>query len=378
MLSAAGAVDPGRAAAATGGAAAGSTPPYWLLRGPGVTSFGPFAGYVLERRRVNSVAGTWTVPAFMPGSHSGIAATWIGAQTPGNRHAPFIQVGINELYTQLPGGSFPGFQPASYVAFYSDTDLSFHPVYLFRVHRGDVIAARLRLAGGRWHVLIVDHTHHHKAAFSTKDETGAVFNQAEWLQEDPGLPHGRHAPYPLLSTVGFSHLKVNSGAPSYARIRSTWMSENHVDLAPSPLVNDSFSFAPTQPTPIALHYVQIQIEFDVALNTFNADLKDWNARTSVHVMASERSALASAIAANIQELSCGQWPIDVQGPCAKLVNADRLGLAQAERAPTPTAEGIKSWTTAWLRADHGSSERSLQIRRLLDLPQLFPVPRRLA
>lgn len=361
------------AGAATGRQTARSTPPYWLLRGPGVTSFGAFAGYVWRGQHVRSVAATWTVPAFMPHSPSGIAATWIGVQAPGNRTAPFIQVGINEVYTHLPG-PVPGFSPAYYAAFYSDTNLSFHPVTLFHVRRGDVLAARLRLAGGRWHVLIVDHTHHHKAAFGTMDDAVGAFNQAEWLQEDPSVTSGGHVPYPSLSTVGFSHLKVNGGAPSYARVRSTWMSEHHVALAPGPLVNDSFSFAPTQPSPIGMHYLQIQVTLDVALNKFAAHLVRWNPQTPARQMASQRTAIASALRANIQELSCGQWPVDVQPLCGKLVAADGGELTQASRVPTRTLNGIRQWLRAWVRVNHRDTEISLEIRRLLRLPQLFPVP----
>ncbi len=53
--------------------------------------FGAYAGYVWLGR-VSSVQGSWTVPRIVDPSRSGLATTWIGAQTPGTRGA-FIQIG---------------------------------------------------------------------------------------------------------------------------------------------------------------------------------------------------------------------------------------------------------------------------------------------
>jgi acyl dehydratase len=360
----------GRVSAAAGATArlgAQSSPPYWLLRGPGVTSFGAFAGYVW-RGDERSVAASWTVPRVTSGPKSvlALAGTWIGAQSPGGGRAPFIQVGINEAWS--PVGNL-------YFAFYSDTKLSFHPHSLFPVRAGDTISASLRLADKRWHVLIVDHTHLRKAAFGTSDDADAVFNQAEWLQEDPSTLGGGHVPYPQLSTVGFRRLRVNSGAPQYAKVRSQWMSENGQDLAPSPLVNDAFSFAPTQPTTIGMHYLQIQVALDIALNSFEADTVGWTSHTPATTMASQRAALAAAYTGNIQALAGSQWPAGVQPLCNKLIAASKLVLNQTRRAPTRTSAGLARWIREWVVADSAVAATSQRIRRVLNLPQLFPLPR---
>ncbi len=332
-----------------------------------MTSFGAFAGYVWNGS-VRSVAASWTVPRITPGSHSGTAGTWIGAQAPGNRLAPFIQVGINEVRLTLPGRGARNF----YYAFYSDTKLGFHPQILFPVRVGDTLSGRLRLGGGRWHILIVDHTHPHRSAFDTRDETSGVFNQVEWLQEDVSKKIGVVLPYPVLATVGFRDLKVNYGAPSYAKIRSQWMSENGTDLAPSALVGDAFRFAPTQPTAIGLHYLQITVPLDVALNSFEAEVAHWP--TSARKMASQRAGYAAALESDIQELEGTQWPAGVQPLFAKLVSATKLELAQTELAPTPTATGSVQWLTDWFKDDAAVVTISQKIRRALKLPQAFPLP----
>ncbi len=353
--------------AAAGGRPAHAAPPYWLLRGPGVTAFGAFAGYVW-RGDERSIGASWTVPRIMPSTQTGLAlaGTWIGAQTTGPGRPPFIQVGVNEV--RSPFGN-------AYFAFYSDTKLSFHPHTLFRTRAGDAISARLRLAGGRWHVLIVDHTHPHKAAFATTDDADASFNQAEWLQEEPRYATGRLVAYPLLSTVGFRRLRVNAGAPQYGKLRSQWMSENGEDLAPSPLVNDAFSFAPTQPTVIGMHYLQITVALDIALDSFDAHLERWTVRTPGRAIAAQRAAIAAALTANIQAVAASRWPAGVQPLCNRLIAAAKVELAQANRQLTLNAAGIRQWVIAWDRAGSHASGISMRVRRLLNLPQLFPLPR---
>jgi hypothetical protein len=309
----------------------------------------------------------WTVPRIIGGSHNAYAATWIGAQSPGGNHAPFIQVGINEQ--RLPFGSL-------YYAFYSDTKLSFHPHPLFIVRPGDRIAAHLRLASGHWHVLIVDHTHPHKVAFRTADDADTAFNQAEWLQEDVSfsLKLGHVFPYPVLSTVGFHRVRVDSRPPRYARIRSQWMSENGDDLAPNPLVGDAFSLAPTQPTAIGLHYVQIAVALDVALRSFEADFARWNAHTPAWEIASQRAAAVEAFKLETLEVTATQWPAGAQRLCNELVAATNREIAQTNRVPPRTLGGRLRWLADWLRADSTTVAISLRIRRVLNLPQLFPLP----
>ncbi len=340
--------------------------PYWLLRGPGVTSFGAFAGYIWNGN-VRSVAATFNVPRVKARSHYGIAGTWIGAQGSGGTAAPFIQVGFNEE-RRRSGGSM-------YYAFYSDTVAAYHPRFLFFVRAGDILAARLRLSHGRWHVLILDRTHPHKFAFSTRDEADGVFNQAEWLQEDVSGGSGGVLPYPLLATrVRFRRLAVNSGRPDYARVRSEWMSENGTDLAPSPIVGDAFELSQRQPSRIGMHYLQIAVTLDIALASFESDFTRWTARTAARTITSQRAAIAATYELNIKELAATRWPARARRLADALVAATKRELARTERAPTPTSGGIERWIAEWLRAGSAASTIAVKIRRALDLPQLFSIP----
>lgn len=357
-------------------AAAAQTPqsqPYWLLQGNGVTKFGPFSGYLWENGIVRSVSAWWTVSRIRATSRAGYAGTWIGAQAPGATNtAPFIQVGTNAFrLTHLLGRPHGA---NVYEAFFSDTALHFHPLALFPVRAGDTLFARLRLGGGRWHVLIFDITHPHRTAFATKAETGAVFNAAEWLQEDPSeLTPGHVLPYPLLTAVSFHHIRVNACEPKYANVRSQWMSENKTDLAPGPLRGDAFYLHPTQPTEIGLHYLQIMVEVDVALHGFETGLAHWSS-ASAGKRTTERAAIVSALEANVQELAGGQWPRDVRRLLARLVGAARRELAVTEREPTRGARLSTDWLITWGADERRVSAISSQIRRLLHLPQLFPIP----
>jgi hypothetical protein len=343
-----------------------ATQPYWLLRGPGVTAFGSFAGYVW-RGKVGSVAGAWTVPR-IDGSHPqvGVGATWIGVQTEsGGQHRPFIQVGINEE-------RIAGFRV--YYAFYSDTKLGFHAHVLFRVHPGDTITARLRLSQRHWHVLIVDHTHARHAAFRTTDDADASFDQAEWLQEDPSAEH-RPLPYPQLSTVSFRRLRVDSKVPGIGRLKTSWMSENGTDLAPGPIVHDSFSLAPTQPTAIGLHYLQIAVQFDVALRRVDAQFARWTPQTPASEVASQQAAAAAAYKAFAAGVTGTQWPGRSEALAALMVKRVDAVVAMMNSTPSLTASGLRHWLRAWSRENAAVTAVSIRLRRALALPNLFPLPR---
>jgi hypothetical protein len=152
------------------------------------------------------------------------------------------------------------------------------------------------------------------------------------------------------------------------------MSENGDDLAPSPLVGDAFSFATTQPTAIGLHYLQIAVALDVALQSFKADLVRWNAHTPAREIASQRAAADAAFELNDEEVAATQFPASAERLSHELVAATEREIAQTNRVPTRTPAGILRWLTRWLQADSAASAISQRIRRALNLPQLFPLP----
>jgi hypothetical protein len=192
------------------------------------------AGYA-SFERVRSVQGSWSVPGVLGDVSNAVAATWVGAQAPGSlAHAPFIQVGVQEE-------SSDGYD-AGYQAFWSDSQLDFHPVNLFSVNAGDLITASLRLAGGQWTVHIHDVSSGADARFRTTQDSGGAFNQAEWFQEDVTDKATQQGfPYPDLTPVTFTNLHVNSKQPTLNSLVSSTMTVDGKTLNPSRVQNNSFT-----------------------------------------------------------------------------------------------------------------------------------------
>jgi hypothetical protein len=196
-----------------------------------------FAGYYWIGH-VWSVQGSWTVPRIVAGSPYGFGATWIAAQGPGKTR-PFIQIGTNEVESPIGRGGIRT-PTSNYWAFWSDTTHRFRGQYLFEVSPGDSISALLALRYDGWRLTITDRTTGGSQTFSTRDETGGYFNQAEWLQEHvlaPGLDDG----YPRLSAISFGAIAVNDGAPDRYSLRGQRMTPpGMLPVAPSALAGDSF------------------------------------------------------------------------------------------------------------------------------------------
>jgi hypothetical protein len=190
--------------------------------------FGAFAGYNWFGS-VRSVGASWRVPRIERDSSPGRAGTWIGAEAPGlGRSAPFIQVGTSQ---ELHAGDH-----AFYFAFWRDTVRHFHPAVLFRAKPGDQISASLVNAGNRWAVSIRDITSGRLRTVRTLEEGRAAFNMAGWIDEDiTSARTNRPIPYPRLSRIRFTAMRVDGRPPAGAALRSTWMSEHGTYLGPSAL-----------------------------------------------------------------------------------------------------------------------------------------------
>jgi Peptidase A4 family len=207
----------------------------------GSSTASPFAGYMWSGS-VQSVAGTWTVPTILPRSRRGVAATWIGAQGPGN-NGPFIQIGTTEqlgfsgaAHQQLQGSS------DAYFAFWSDVVHHYHGVLLFPVSPGDKLSATMKLADGKWALAITDQTTGAQASLTTRQETDGAFGEAEWTQEDvTSQKTEKPLPYPTLSNVSFDHLIVDGRPPTVAGLTSQLLSEHGITVTPVLAGNDAFT-----------------------------------------------------------------------------------------------------------------------------------------
>ena len=215
-------------------------------------------GY-LWRGDVTGVSASWKVPRLTKHEPRGIAGTWIGAESPGR----FIQVGVNEGRDAPNTDADLRFlvaglhQPLLY-GFWSDTAHQFHPVPLPRVKAGDVVSVSLHLQDGRWYLEFSDARRAVDVKLSTPDEATGPVDDAEWLQEDVKTTYGRNRmlPYPNLSPVRFTNLKVNGVTPVASKLlyrRRPVRSPK--TLVASPIHHDAFTVFPTTFAPAKAQYI---------------------------------------------------------------------------------------------------------------------------
>ncbi len=208
---------------------------------------------------VTSVSASWMVPRLTKHEPRGIASTWIGAESPGR----FIQIGVNEGRDAPNTDADLRFlvaglkQPLLY-GFWSDTAHSFHPVPLPRVKAGDIVSVSLQLLDGRWYLKFSDPRRAVEVKLSTSDEATGPVDDAEWLQEDVKTTYGanRLLPYPTLSPVTFTELKVNGVTPVASQLLYRRRPVRSAKtLVASPIHNDAFKVFPTTLPPAKARYI---------------------------------------------------------------------------------------------------------------------------
>jgi hypothetical protein len=357
-------------------------------------SFGAWAGYVWSGR-VASVGASWVVPRILSRSPRGFAGTWIGAQAPAPRsrlvtsarllprrlwtsqrwswilrQVPFIQVGTYEGRVTSQFGQ----QRDVYYAFWTDTVHDFRPITLFVVRPGDVISAKLTLAAGRWSISVLDGTSGLHKDLLTSDDTHAVFNAAEWLQE-----HAQYHPfssaerdsYPQLSTVGMRGLRVNSGEPLYANVLSTWMSADGEYFAPSQLGNGSFVIRRAGLSPAGKRYLMIAEAENAAAQTFGAQLSVLTVATPRRQIAAQIATFAKAMRPALSALASERWPHGVKGLMVRLTAEQRAWVVRLGSASARSRRGL-TWRSSWIKQSLVAHATALAIRRALNIPQTSP------
>ena len=324
------------------------------------------SGYV-RTGSVQTIGASWTVPGIGRRSRAGLAATWIGAQGPGvPPAAPFIQVGTNENRGD-PGVAS---SPTVYVAFWSASQLNFHPHALFPVAPGDRITAALRLGTGRWQVSIADASNGHHDTFTTTADSTGPFTLAEWLQEDPAGSGGRPVAYPRIGRVAFAGLSINGAAPAAGSMQSQWMTAAGRDFGPTALRDDAFTIAPVTPSPAGIRYLRLVTPANAVQQTFDAQARRWDHDVSAAQIRPAVDRELGALRTLARGLAAGSWPAAAGAAIQTLIA--RIGALEAvvSRAPVlariPTAGWPGDDLTATLRVA-GASHR---VRRLLNLPEV--------
>jgi hypothetical protein len=332
------------------------------------------------------VEGSWTVPKLLAESAPGIAGTWIGAQGPPqqNRTRPygqptpvlsasmqallrisFIQVGVNESR----GLSGTGGTRDSYYAFWTDTAHQFRAIKLFDVRAGDEIIAGLQLTPKVWRIQIVDATSGSREVLSTRDETGVMFNAAEWSQEHVTHdPADETIPYPQTAPVVIRQLKVNSNSPDPDQLYSRWMSENGRYLAPTPVIGDTFVLRDRTLSVAGERYLRIVSSLNSTTEWFYARISSGTERDPQ--IERDRERLLSTYQITIGQLRRAAWPANVQDLIDTLVQQNQTLVAQTRLLP---ASGeLKTWAYAWYAQTEAAAATGQAIRRTLDVPPTGP------
>jgi hypothetical protein len=319
-------------------------------------NFGHFAGYVW-RGRTTALSASWSVPRVLGGS--GVAGTWIGAQAPANRG--FIQIGTNE--ERHSGAGVP-----NYFAFWTNKAHHYRAIGLFEVHAGDRISASLKLLRARWHLEIVDASSGIARSFEKSEEGKASFNEAQWQQEDVTDEKTKKVfAYPQLSPVGFRKLAVDLRVPSYADVRSAWMSVGAVNFAPTPLHDDAFTIAPAKLSAGGRQYLRIAKVEDDATSALETQFLSLTKRTPRAKILGSIERFRGVLERNAEEVAKARWPKQIEPLAQELTQAARSTAASIsvalERRSSPAQ--IRA-----MLSRNSTGVAGLRIRRARHVPDL--------
>ena len=241
-------------------------------------ALGRFVGYTTIGRP-HSISAEWRVPSISDSSEAH-ASTWIGLQS---ESGAFIQVGTLE-------DSFPGYiksvplgiaekipQRIIYSGFWSGDAELFHPKSTFSepVLPGDLIAASISKTKRCWRLQLVD-TRDQARFVRTIKMVNAVLTEAEWIQEDPtNLATDGPLPYPHLSQVRLTKVKLNGRPPSIDLANESWMSVPGRDFAPTSLAGDGFQIVPVRLDAVQTRWVTARVRYEQAAYRFDIKQGTW-------------------------------------------------------------------------------------------------------
>lgn len=292
-------------------------------------ALGSFVGYRWSGVPI-SLSAEWRVPSILQSS-AGDASTWIGLQS---SSGAFIQIGTTE-------DSPMGFHSV-YAGFWSDDQVHFHPQRTFSstVRPGDLMSASISDSEHGWRMQITD-TRDHSRFVKTIPIVKADFNEAEWFQEDPTDElTDSPLPYPRLSRVRLTNLKLNGRVPAMALSNQEWMSVAGQDFAPTPLRNGSYMVVPVQLDPVQTQWVTARASYEAAAKKFDDEEATWRAHPPSSASAGEQlQPFLVALNSYCESLASQSWPRVPQSDIAALVAAYRqdaaalAALAKAEPKP---------------------------------------------
>ena len=329
--------------------------------------FGPFAGYAWIGS-VHSAGVSFRVPRIASESALSQAGTWIGVQGAGPP-ARFVQIGAIESRFWSSRKQKP---VDVYVTFWSDTAHHFKPQLLFPVSPGDTLLASLTLTGKQWTLAITDTRSHKKARFSIGAETDGRFNQAAWLQEDPGREND-HASYPHLEPPVFEDLTVNSVKPSQAGLYSQWMSVNHTNLGPTQPYEDSFTLEQEPAiSHAAARYLRLSAVATAAFDKFETERPNWTINTPHKQIVTACSRFITATQDGIRSLAAARWSKRIRSLVRQFGYMTNILLGHARPPTLWTAASFAAWNSSLTEAAERAGPAAAKLRLAFGLPAFGP------
>ena len=307
---------------------------------------------------VGQISASWRVPTVLASSRPGYASTWIGVQNE-TTGSPFIQLGTIE--NKIGPGK------TSYEAFWSDVTVGFRPQFFAAVDPGELVAAQMVRSATGWTLRMDVGKRNKPTTKIVSYAVGKSFTQAEWLQEDPA-PSSVTAvdePYPQLSRVVFSNLKVNEKQPHLTRSDGvTLTAQGGTYLVPTAVSNDSFSLV--APTGQAKTYLVLAGRLDHAASVYDVQLAKWNTLTEPARRAAAHD-LALAFGANAAQFTSHSWPQKSRHLVALLVQQLRQLVADIHQW---SAAGLSLSGPAYqkLSGDEDVTPVADRLRNSLGLP----------
>lgn len=289
----------------------------------GAPSYG-FAGYT-QPATVSQISARWRVPFFAPNAYFGAASTWVAAESSDGH---FIQLGTTENVTG---------RTQSFNVFWSDPVVHFEPQSIGVVAAGNMISYSMTKTSSGWVLRFRDRTTSQSRRVSVRYGQTTSFNEGQWIQEDPTFSNfSEHLPYPPMSLVTFSHLKLNGRIPTlrftYAQAMST---SNGVFLIPSKVRHNSFTFHHAKGD--ALQYLRDALPFNTAMYPFSQDVQDNVAPTAFTVQDVKNN-----IGQFIGNLASQHWPKGTRTDIAGIIaNVRQLRTLVAHWPVAPASVGAE-------------------------------------
>jgi hypothetical protein len=328
--------------------------------------FGTFAGYA-RLGDARQAAATITVPRIAASSPAGVASAWVGVKREGRYPAPFVQAGVVAW-----GPGAPAAAGSRYEAFWSDTNASFRPRWLFRVAPGDRLRAKLSRTAAGWLISVRNLTSGVGRSILDTERPGSLRAQVEWLQEDPGGAHP--AAYPAIQGATFSSLSVDGTTPRQSELLVNWMSPRGTSgyLAPSPVHEGSFQIAPRALSAPAIEWIRLT----QALQARQAHLWrlvkfTWNRSTSLSTIDEETRRLASEERRVAARVAAIDWPSRAQPAIADAYALMPHVLAVTGEAPGPSTSAYRRWRREYLDLGEVAFPYIRRLDEVLGIPYSF-------